>query len=302
LQLDPAARPGAIEFSRHLHAAADSFNPAKEPVESERSRRLVLLGGVSGLVLITALAALFWVRSQREVVTTAPPPSPRGLVSVSVQRTPDSTQLYVDGRQATQPDLQLEPGPHRLIAVARGHYGQIQAIQVPPATPLQVELQPTQLPSLAEFRRFLDLADAPHITAAERDSVTETTLRTALNTKLLRETADHQTLQTLESDLQALAEVGDARAAVILLLAPAIQAGRIAPETIDSRLTAAADGGDAMASFFTAQTLRSRVLEATARGKSAAGELQAYCERLTQAAVQGWAAVATDSQKRDGCK
>ena len=302
LQLDPAARPGAAEFSRHLHAAADSFNPSNEP-EPRSPRRLILAGALGGLMLMTALATFFWSRAQRQAVVPPSPPPEAALVSVRLQRRPDSAQLYIDGRPVDQAQLQLEPGPHRLIAVARGYYGQLRTLQVAsPSPPFVVELRPTQLPTLAEFKRFLDLADAPHLTAQEVESVSETTLRIALNTKLLRETGEQQALQALEADLQSLAEVGDARAAVILLLGPAIQAGRIAPESIDSRLLAAADGGDAMASFFTAQTLRSRVLAATARGSSAASELQAYCARLSQAAAQGWEAVAADSQQRDGCK
>jgi hypothetical protein len=106
----------------------------------------------------------------------------------------------------------------------------------------------------------------------------------------------------MERDLQALAEAGDARAAVILLLKPAIEAGRIAPAGIDGRLLAAADGGDAMASFFAALSLRSRIQEVVAGGGSAVPELQAYCERMTRAAAQGWQAVAAGYLQRDGCE
>jgi serine/threonine protein kinase len=306
LQLDPTARPAAAEFSRHLHAAAATLNPATQLATASLSRRRLRLAGAigGGLLVVGAALVVLWIRSQPDAPVSplpAPPPlSP--AVRVSVERTPASTEVYLDGSRVTEPNLMLARGPHRLIAVAAGHYGQLQSIQVTEATTLKIELQPTQLPSVAEFERFLDLADASRITPADRDSITEATLRTALSTKLLRESTSREALQLMEQDLQALAEVGDARAAVILLLKPAIEAGRIAPAGIDNRLLAAADGGDAMASFFAALSLRSRVQEVTAGGGSAAPELRAYCGRMTRAAAQGWQSVAAGYLQRDGCK
>jgi len=302
LQLDPTARPAAAEFSRHLHAAAATLNPSTQlATASLRRRRLRLAGAIGGGLVAGAVLVVLWIRSQPDASDPQPPRlSP--AVRVSVERTPASAEVYLDGNRVTEPDLMLARGPYRLIAVAAGYYGQLQGIQVTEATTLKIELQPTQLPSVAEFERFLDLADASRITPADRDSITEATLRTALSTKLLRESTSQQALQFMEQDLEALAEVGDARATVILLLEPAIEAGRIASAGIDSRLLAAADGGDAMASFFAALSLRSRVQEVTAGGGSAAPELRAYCERMTQAAAQGWQAVAAGYLQRDGCK
>jgi serine/threonine protein kinase len=301
LQLDPAARPEAAEFSRHLHAAAASFNPGAEPTTPRAWRRLGLAGAIGGGLVVGATVVALWMRTERAVPDLQSPPlSP--TVRVSVERTPASTEVYLDGRPVAEASLELERGPHRLIAVAPGHYGQLQTVQVTEATQLKIELQPTKLPSDAEFERFLDLADAGRITPADRDSMTEATLRTALSTKLLRESANQEGLKAMERDLQALAEVGDARATVILLLGPAIEAGRIAPAVIDSRLIAAADGGDAMASFFAALSLRSRVQEAAAGGAAAAQEMRVYCERMTQAAAQGWQAVAGSYLQRDRCK
>jgi hypothetical protein len=305
LQLDPAARPAAADFARHLHAAAASLNPAAEAAASRPWRRLGLAGAIAAGLVVGAAAVALWVQSQPEVRTapvTPPAAAFSPTVAMRLELTPASTQIYIDGTPLTAPHVELERGPHRLIAIAPGHYGQLQTVQLNEATTIKIELQPTKLPSDAEFKRFLDLADAGRITAADRDSMTETTLRTALSTKLLREAANQDGLRAMEQDLQALAEAGDARAAVVLLLGPAIEAGRIAPATLDSRLLAAADGGDAMASFFTALSLRSRLQEATAGGAAASKELQTYCERLKQAAAQGWQAVAGDYLQRDGCR
>jgi serine/threonine protein kinase len=300
LQLDPTARPAASELSRQLRAAAASFSPSAEPSRWPHSwRRLVLAGAIGG-GLVAGAALVLWMRFPREVPDSPSRPGP--AVRVSLERTPAATEVYLDGSLVTEPSFEIARGPHRLIAVARGHHGQLQSLQITADTTLKIELQPTKLPSDAEFERFLDLADAGRITPDERDSMTEITLRTALSTKLLRESVDQSALQAMEKDLQALAEVGDARAAVILLLAPAIQAGRIAPAVVDARLLAAAEGGDAMASFFVALSLRSRVQEIVASGASAAKELQAYCERMTRASAQGWQAVASNYLQRDGCK
>jgi hypothetical protein len=299
LQLDPAARPAATDFSRHLHAAAASFDPSAEPPAPRAWRRLGLAGAIGGGLVVGAALVAVWMRPERGIPLPQPPAlSPK--VQVILERTPASTEVYLDGKRIAAASLELERGPHRLIAVAPGHYGQLQTIQLTEATTLNIELQPTKLPADAEFERFLDLADAGQITPADRDSMTEATLRTALSTKLLRENANQAGLQAMEQDLEALAEVGDARAAVILLLGPAIEAGRIAPAVIDSRLVAAAEGGDAMASFFTALSLRSRVQEAG--GTAATKEMRAYCERMAQAAAQGWQAVAGSYLQRDRCK
>jgi serine/threonine protein kinase len=303
LQLDPAARPAAAEFARHLHAAAASLSVSAAPHPTRSPLRAWLIAsGCTAVVL--AVAGALWLRSHSADMQSTSPPAGK-TVLVYLQRTPASAQLYLDGRLIAQPTVEIDPGPHRLVAVARGHYGELRTVHITEraaANPIAVELQPTLLPTAAQFEQFLDLADATSISAEDRDRVGEQTLRTALSTKLLRQNGASEAAQALALDLQALAEVGDARSAVVLLLAPAVEAGRISPTTIDDRVLAAADAGDAMASFFVALTFRSRVQQATERGHSGAAALQAYCQRMTQAAAQGWSEVAVPYLQRDGCR
>ena len=299
LQLDPAARPSSAEFSRHLHAAAAAVlagsNKEAEPPPTPTASRWRLLGGVAGVGVVVGLALAYRYLSP----TTAVNPPPATSMFVSFQSKPATAQLYIDGNLLAQSNVELAVGPHRLIAVAPGYYGQLQTVQITPQTAtLRVELQPTQLPSVAQYQRFLDLADATTISAADRDSMSEQTLQQALTTKLLRQDPDTAAVQALEGDLQALAEAGDARAAVVMLLGPAIREGRIAPSTLDARLLVASDRGDAMASFFTALTLRTRLQES---GSNAPEDLRAYCARMNQAVAQGWRDLAGDYLQRDGC-
>ena len=304
LQLDPAARPPAAEFSRHLHAASASLStvPADAVAQPRNVARRRVIGGVASILLLAGLAVLGAHYLRPDTDGTQPPPPVSRNVLVSVSSTPTTALLYLDGIVLTQASIEVPPGAHRLIAVAPGYYGLIQTVQVPSAakSSFEIELQPTGLPSAAQYQRFLDLADAPIISAADRDSVGEQTLQLALSTKLLRQSQDLDAVQELERDLQSLAKVGDARALVVMLLGPAIQAGRIAPTTIDDRLLVAADRGDAMASFFAALALRSRIQAADSRVADTA-ELQAYCARMAQTADQGWPEVAAGYLQRDGC-
>jgi hypothetical protein len=308
LQLDPAARPSAAEFSRQLHSAAARLTggratdvTAPPADKSRRGGMGMVIGGGLAAVLLAGLAVLWTYPPGPRLVYQPSAGTATAAVPVDIQRTPPSAKLYLDGKLLTQTRIALAPGTHRLIAVAPGYYGQLQTVQIaPPAATVTIGLQPAALPSPAQYERFLDLADAPTITAADRDSVGEQTLKLALNTKLLRQNHDLKAVEDLERDLQALAEAGDARAIVVMLLDPAIQAGRIAPTTTDERLLLAADGGDAMASFFAALVLRSQ-LQSADPSTAATAELHAYCARLQQAAKQGWQQVAAEYLQRDGC-
>lgn len=300
LQLDPSARPSAAEFAGHLRSAAASVAAAAIQPRSLKTSHLRIFSLVIAVALL-AIAVLLALREQPKVKPEQPART-TAVTPLAIRRLPANATIHVDGKLLTQPSIELARGSHRLVAVAPGHYGQARTLEIPLASgALDITLQPTELPSVAQYQRFLDLADAASINSIERDSVGEQTLRTALDTKLLRQASDPAAARLLDLDLQALATLGDARAAVIGLLAPAIQAGRIAPAAIDDRLMAAADGGDAMASFFAALALRSQVQEATARGESAASEMQAYCSRLQQAAAQGWSEVASGYLQSDGC-
>ena len=141
----------------------------------------------------------------------------------------------------------------------------------------------------------MDLAHedtTPTVTAADVASIDERTLHTALHDRFLDQNKDQSARGRLRREIDALARHGDARAPVIVFLAESMRKGYMRRSMISDRLFAAAERGDAMASFFTALALKGELLGVWFRylgvGPGVSGLLRAAGARVKE----GWADVA----------
>ena len=293
LQYVPTSRPTASEVAQRLRAVAS----ARPKLRKRRGfTSLERYGALAAGVMLCAGLGMYGLQNWRTSTRTSDTP----VLLVDAQ--PAATSLYVNGKLLKERRAELPQGTHQLIAVAPGYYGEVRGVVMPERSvvPINFMLQSIELPSAADYERFVNLAAAAALTATDLNSVTERTLRTALNTKFLRQQRQFGTLRVLEQDLQALSAVGDARATVATVLANGLQTGKVTTQ-LDDRLVAAANAGDAVASLFVALTLRERLRQAIASGKGSSKQLAAYCMRMRSAATQGWDSVAGQYLENDGC-
>jgi hypothetical protein len=188
--------------------------------------------------------------------------------------------------------------------VANGYYGEVRHLTLSPGSnpeAVSFVLEAARLPSFDEEQRFLKLADAPALTPQDLSSVTEPTLATVLQAKRLQQTGQAAPFDALSKDTETLRRFGDARAAVASLLISSVQSGHISRSQVTQSLLAASESGDAMASLVLAASFRESI-NASGRAVSSADPLyQDYCRNLALAARQGWAEVAGEYARRDGC-
>jgi hypothetical protein len=223
-----------------------------------------------------------------------------------VESEPATAKVYVDGTELVGSERALAAGEKTVVVVAPGFYGDIRSLSLSDggSKKLEIALQPIVLPTAQEYERFWNLANeelTPTITAADVDGIDERTLRTALRFRLMDQNKDRSALDQFNRDIDALARYGDARATVVVFLAESIREGQMRRSLISDRLLAAAERGDAMASFFTAAALRDELLESKSEILPSDPELQAYCARLARASKQGWIDLAGKYLSLDGC-
>jgi len=288
LQNDPSARPSAAECHQVL---------AELERASSTTRRRWLSYAIAGVALLVAgISTLAYVRTSTRSDLTGM----RG--NIVITRSPEGLRLFADGSELAGRTAYLDPGEHQLVAVAPGFYGELRSLVAKSdETPLIVELRAVRLPNAQETERFFDLADAPAISQADVDSITEWTLQTALRGKLLDTLGPREAAQQLEQQLGILSRYGDARATVATLLGNAIREGRIGHSLLDASLISASDRGDAMASFFVAVAIRDSLRESDDIGSVSSKDFTTYCERMSLSASQGWSEVATPYLQRDSC-
>ncbi|MEQ8859227.1 MAG: serine/threonine-protein kinase [Pseudomonadales bacterium] len=132
LEPQPADRPSAGELVISLRAVADT------PSVAGAARRFVLLGG---LLLVGLGGALVWLLMLQ--------PQPAQL-----RLTPESARVVLDGREASGPTLDLEPGPHRVAVLAADHIGRMAELEVASGEALAIVLKPLTLPDFDQFVAF----------------------------------------------------------------------------------------------------------------------------------------------------
>jgi len=318
LSFDPGQRPTArqcaetldeLTIARRAGAASDRGPGAA----SSTLRWIPWAAGGAALLAAIGTGVWLWLGSGAAPPAPEAPAAsagrqmaqpPAGPLRVPVSRDPAETRVIIDGQELIGATTTLAPGRHILVAVAPGFYGALQTLEVGrggPQQPVDVALRRQELPSTAEHLRFLDLADATAISAADVDSMAEATLRTALFAKQLRAEGRTAELADLDARLRQLIEAGDGRAAVARFLIDSIAAGRFDVGRISAGLRKAAGDGDALASFYLALAQRDALGSSPSAIRRSSAEFRAYCRSLRAASEQGWSAVADDHLRRDGC-
>jgi hypothetical protein len=225
-------------------------------------------------------------------------------VAIPIARLPSSASIFIDARPFSGQAAHLGAGGHDVVAVLSGYYGEVRHLTVRAGTagePVSFVLEATRLPSFDEELRFLKLADAPALTQQDLSSVSEPTLATVLQAKRLQQTGQAAAFEVLSKQTEMLRRFGDARAAVASLLITSVQSGHISRSQVTQSLLTASESGDAMASFVLAASFRESI-NAAGRSVSTADPLyQDYCRNLALASRQGWAEVAGEYARRDGC-
>jgi len=131
--------------------------------------------------------------------------------------------------------------------------------------------------------------------------VTEHTLRESLRVQRLRLSNHAMEAEGFTKSVNALRHFGDGRAAVAASLIEAMSNGKIDRSLATPALTAASDGGDALASFFLALAHRAS-FDADAAHLSGSGlPFQTFCRRMSMAASQGLADVAGQFRRLEHC-
>jgi tRNA A-37 threonylcarbamoyl transferase component Bud32 len=296
LQLRPSARPSAAQCSEQLTSLRLLL------CDKERRRWTRPVYGAIAAGLVFAAVMLYG----RYFGTTILPTDAAPNAILVVDREPVSAKVYVDGSELRGSEQALTAGDKTVVTVAPGFYGEVRSITLSDGgtQDIKIALQPTVLPTAQEYERFWDLASeesTPTITAADVDSINERTLRTALRYRLLDQSKDQSALDRWSRDIDALARYGDARAPVVVILAEGMREGFMRRSMISDRLLAAAERGDAMASFFTALALKDDLLGSSSDISPSDPEFQAYCARLARASKQGWAEVAGKYLVLDRC-
>lgn len=262
---------------------------------NDRRRGLITAGAITVASIFVVFIAVTTPRPA-EKSGTGPP--------LIITRQPEAARLYIDGKRLPTGATVSANRGQQLVAVAPGFYGEVREISASD-TKIVVSLQPLTLPGANEYERFLNLADADitaKIEPRDIETVGDRTLRTALQSKLLRQQGDDAALEALIRDVETLARLGDSRAAVAMLLMESIRTGQVQRSSITEGLVAAGERGDAMASFFTAVALRDALSQTESEISASDPDFQAYCSRISRAVKQGWAEVARKYLTLDGCE
>jgi tRNA A-37 threonylcarbamoyl transferase component Bud32 len=297
LASDPAARPSAAECRDLLQAHE------RRATAGGHMRPGVVAVIASAAAIAVVLGAVAWRNGLLRHSPAASAPA-TATVAVPIARLPSGATIFVDARPFSGQAAELGAGGHDVVAVAGGYYGEVRHLTVGSGTdpePVSFVLEATRLPSFDEEQRFLKLADAPALTPQDLSSVTEPTLATVLQAKRLQQTGQAAAFEALSKNTEMLRRFGDARAAVASLLIGSVQSGHISRSQVTQSLLTASKSGDAMASFVLAASFRESI-NAAGRAVSTADPLyQNYCRSLALAARQGWAEVAGEYARRDGC-
>jgi hypothetical protein len=320
LQAEPEDRPSALECREWLQSAANK----SAPVRLGWKKLLAVAAGLAA-VLALGIVVLRMGMFSHGADAQAPPTDndaaastavgagtssqPRAVsasgtrMTLTVERHPPAAKILVDGSELAGPSIELSAGRHEVIAIAPGFYGDIRRLapSSSQAIPISISLVPTALPTAAEEQKFLKLADAPTVTLADVQSISEQTLHTALQMKLLRQSGHAIKLEELARRAQRLQRFGDARAAVTEFLVDGMRAGQLSRSAATQPLIAASDSGDAMASLFFAMSYRDAMAGSTATVSASQPQFRSYCQRMGLAATQGWTDVATEYRRRDHC-
>jgi eukaryotic-like serine/threonine-protein kinase len=244
------------------------------------------------------------IRTTKASSTAAPAAAmPAGMVPLTVQVTPKSASLFLDGQPMASSTVPTEPGPHNVAAVAQGYYGNIHHVTLsdPKANPVDLTLEPTSLPSGDELLRFLKLSQNPNLTVALVQTVSERTLRESLRAQRLRQSNHDEEVQNFTNATNALRRFGDARAAVLAFLIEGMRVGSITRSLSSPALAKASDGGDALASFFQALSHRESFDSESAHLNGAGPQFHLFCRRMGMASAQGLAAVANQFSRLEHC-
>ena len=256
LQLRPSARPSAVECRERLTSLCSLLR------DRERKRWIRPLYGAVAVGLVLA-AVMLYGRYFDEKNSPLSDDGPNARLVV--ERQPASAKVFVDGTELLGSEQALTAGAKTVVSVAPGFYGETRSLALSDGGTQKIEiaLQPTVLPTAQEYERFWNLAHedtTPTVTASDVDSIDERTLHTTLRYRLLDQNKDKSALDQLNREIDALARHGDARAPVIVFLAESMREGFMRRSMISDRLFAAAERGDAMASFFTALALKDELL------------------------------------------
>lgn len=236
-------------------------------------------------------------------VAPAPVPNAAGMVPLTVQVTPTTARLLLDAQLMASASMPIQPGMHNIAAVAPGYYGHIDRVSLtdPKSNAVTLSLDRTTLPSGDELLRFLKLSKNPALTPALVQGVTERTLRESLRVQRLHQTNHVMEAEGFTKSVNALRHFGDARAAVAAFLIDAMNTGKIDHSLVTPALTAAADGGDAMASFFLALAHRESFDSDSAHLAGSGLPFQTFCRRMSMAAAQGLADAAGQFRRLEHC-
>jgi len=236
-------------------------------------------------------------------VAAAAMPVPAGMVPLTVQVTPATARLLLDAQAMTSASTPIQPGMHNIAAVAPGYYGHIDRVSLtdPKANAVTLSLEPTTLPSADELLRFLKLSGNSALTPALVQDVSEHTLRESLRIQRLRQSNHAMEADGFAKSVNALRHFGDVRAAVAAFLMESMSTGKVDRSLATPALTAASDGGDALASFFLALAHRGS-FDADAAHLAGSGlPFQTFCRRMSMAASQGLAEVAGQFRRLEHC-
>jgi hypothetical protein len=243
------------------------------------------------------------VAKSQPAVATTPMKIPAGMVPLTVQVTPTTARLLLDAQPMSSASMPIEPGMHNIAAVATGYYGHIDRVSLadPKANTITLSLEPTTLPSGDELMRFLKHSKNSALTPAVVQDVSERTLRESLRIQRMHQTNHEMEADGLTKSVNALRHFGDLRAAVAAFLIEAMKAARIDRSLVTPALTAASDGGDALASFFLALANRGSFDNDAARLVGSGLPFQTFCRRMSMAAAQGLAEPAGQFRRLEHC-
>ena len=305
----PAVMPPAAAVSEPAPAPAPApattaleKSPPAKPLPTKTTTKTPAQAQSASLKSTAAIATA-QPAVTKPAVASAPMTIPAGMVPLTVQVTPPTARLLLDAQAMTSASMPIQPGMHNIAAVAPGYYGHIDRVSLtdPKANAVTLSLEPTTLPSSEELLRFLKLSKNPALTLAQVQEVTEHTLRESLRVQRLRLSNHAMEAEGFTKSVNALRHFGDGRAAVAASLIEAMSNGKIDRSLATPALTAASDGGDALASFFLALAHRAS-FDADAAHLSGSGlPFQTFCRRMSMAASQGLADVAGQFRRLEHC-
>jgi hypothetical protein len=243
------------------------------------------------------------VAKSQPAVATTPMKIPAGMVPLTVQVTPPTARLLLDGEAMTSASMPVQPGMHNVAALASGYYGHIDRVSLadPKSNAVTLSLEPTTLPSSDELMRFLKLSRNQALTPVLVQDVSERTLRESLRIQRLHQSNHIMEAEGLTKSVNALRHFGDFRAAVAAFLVEAMNSAKIDRSLVTPALTAASDGGDALASFFLALAHRESFDSDASHLAGSGLPFQNFCRRMGMAATQGLADAAGQFRRLEHC-